>query len=49
MSMDKNGYYRNLEEAGKGGGFILAPSDHFFDADIKLIKAFADEATKCVY
>ena len=38
-----------FEEAGGNGGFILAPSDHFFDADIELIKAFADEAHKCVY
>jgi uroporphyrinogen decarboxylase len=40
---------RCFEEAGQGGGFILAPSDHFFDADINLIGAFADEAKKCVY
>ncbi len=40
---------RCFEEAGKGGGYILAPSDHFFDADAELIKAFADEARKCVY
>jgi len=40
---------RCFEEAGKGGGYILAPSDHFFDADIDLLEAFADEAKKCVY
>ena len=38
-----------FEKAGEGGGYILAPSDHFFDADIKLIRAFSDEAGKCVY
>lgn len=38
-----------FEEAGGEGGFILAPSDHFFDADLKLIKAFADEARNCSY
>jgi hypothetical protein len=38
-----------FELAGQGGGFILAPSDHFFDADIELIRAFADEARSCVY
>ncbi len=38
-----------FQEAGQGGGYILAPSDHFFDADPKLIAAFADEARKCVY
>jgi uroporphyrinogen-III decarboxylase len=31
-----------------GGGYILCPSDHFFDADLKLIEAFADEAHQCV-
>lgn len=40
---------RCFEEAGSGGGFILAPSDHFFDADPELIKAFVDEAHKCIY
>jgi hypothetical protein len=40
---------RCFQEAGPGGGFILSPSDHFFDADPELIKAFADEARKCVY
>ena len=38
-----------FEDAGEGGGYILSPSDHFFDADPELIKAFADEAQKCVY
>jgi hypothetical protein len=40
---------RCFEEAGEGGGYILCPSDHFFDADLELIHAFADEARKCVY
>lgn len=40
---------RCFEAAGENGGYILAPSDHFFDADVELIKAFADEARKCVY
>jgi len=38
-----------FEAAGDGGGYILCPSDHFFDADFKLIEAFADEAHRCVY
>jgi uroporphyrinogen decarboxylase len=38
-----------FDAAGSGGGFILSPSDHFFDADINLIAAFADEAKRCVY
>jgi uroporphyrinogen decarboxylase len=40
---------RCFEEAGENGGFILCPSDHFFDADLNLIEAFADEAKQCVY
>jgi hypothetical protein len=40
---------RCFEAAGEGGGFILCPSDHFFDADPALIEAFADEARACVY
>lgn len=40
---------RCFEEAGEGGGFILSPSDHFFDADSKLVRAFADEAKNCIY
>ncbi|MCJ7684954.1 MAG: hypothetical protein MUO68_11745 [Desulfobacteraceae bacterium] len=40
---------RCFEEAGGGGGYILSPSDHFFEADLKLIHAFADEARKCSY
>lgn len=38
-----------FEAAGEGGGFILSPSDHFFDADPKLIKVFAEEAARCIY
>lgn len=40
---------RCFEAAGEGGGYILCPSDHFFDADLQLIEAFADEAHRCVY
>jgi len=38
-----------FESAGTGGGFILSPSDHFFDADPALLSAFTDEAHKCLY
>jgi uroporphyrinogen-III decarboxylase len=38
-----------FSDAGQGGGYILSPSDHFFDADIELLKTFADEARGCVY
>jgi uroporphyrinogen decarboxylase len=40
---------KNFEDAGVGGGYIISPSDHFFDANIENIKAFADEAHKCLY
>jgi uroporphyrinogen decarboxylase len=40
---------RCFNEAGEGGGFILAPSDHFFDAETELLEAYADEAKKCRY
>ncbi|MGA2624751.1 MAG: uroporphyrinogen decarboxylase family protein [Bacteroidota bacterium] len=38
-----------FQDAGDGGGYILSPSDHFFEVDIELLKVFADEARKCVY
>jgi uroporphyrinogen decarboxylase len=40
---------RCFQAAGEGGGFILSPSDHFFDAEPELLAAFADEARRCVY
>jgi hypothetical protein len=40
---------RCFDEAGQGGGFILAPSDHFFDAEAVLLEAYADEAKKLRY
>jgi len=40
---------RCFEAAGAGGGYILATSDHFFDADLSLIEAYADEARRCSY
>ena len=40
---------RCFDAAGPCGGFILSPSDHFFDAQPELLEAFADEARRCVY
>jgi len=40
---------RCFEAAGEGGGYVLSPSDHFFEAQEDLIMAFADEARKCTY
>lgn len=41
--------YRCFEAAGKDGGFIISPSDHFFDAKPELLSAFAEAAAECVY
>jgi hypothetical protein len=40
---------RCFEAAGQNGGYILSPSDHFFDADPGLIAAYAAEAHTCHY
>ena len=40
---------RCFAAAGEGGGFILSPSDHFFEARPDLLHAFADEARLCTY
>ena len=40
---------RCFEAAGQGGGYIICPSDHFFDAEVKLLEAFASEARNCAY
>jgi uroporphyrinogen-III decarboxylase len=40
---------RCFAEAGASGGYILAPSDHFFEADPALLRAFTGEAAQCVY
>ncbi len=40
---------RCFEAAGRNGAYILCPSDNFFEAEPELVKAFADEAHKCVY
>lgn len=41
--------HRCFEEAGEGGGYILSPSDHFFDAEDELIQAMVDAAKECIY
>ena len=40
---------RCFEAAEENGGYILCPSDHFFDAEPELIKAYVDEAKNCIY
>ena len=38
-----------FDAAGTTGGFILVQSDHFFDAEHRLLATFADEAHKCIF
>jgi uroporphyrinogen decarboxylase len=40
---------RCFDAAGGGGGYILCPSDHFFDAQPELVRAFAEQAHACLY
>jgi uroporphyrinogen decarboxylase len=40
---------RCFDEAGGGGGYIVSPSDHFFEAESELLDAFSSEAAACVY
>jgi hypothetical protein len=40
---------RCFSDAGEGGGYILSPSDHFFEADLGLLRAYAEAARECVY
>lgn len=41
--------FRCFHEAGEGGGFIIAPSDHFFAANAELIQAFSRAVHQCTY
>jgi uroporphyrinogen decarboxylase len=38
-----------FREAGQNGGYILSPSDRFFDASSELLAAFSAEARTCSY
>ena len=40
---------RCFDACGREGGYIIAPSDHFFDARPALVQAFAEAARECVY
>lgn len=40
---------RCFEACGKNGGYIISPSDHFFDADPRLLDALAQAAALCRY
>lgn len=38
-----------FEKAGPDGGYVICPSDHFFDADVANVRAFAEAAKECRY
>ncbi|MDC7234141.1 MAG: uroporphyrinogen decarboxylase family protein [Spirochaetales bacterium] len=40
---------RCFEACGLEGGYIISPSDHFFDAKPELVAAFAEAARECTY
>jgi uroporphyrinogen-III decarboxylase len=40
---------RLFEALGPGGGYILSACDHFFDAPVENLRAFAEAGEMCVY
>ena len=36
-------------DAGEGGGYILNPSDHFFDCPVENLRAYGEAARGCIY
>jgi len=40
---------RLFEGFGRDGGYILSASDHFFDAPVENLRAFAEAAKACAY
>lgn len=38
-----------FEKAGRDGGYVLCPSDHFFEANMANVEAFAAAAKECTY
>jgi alkanesulfonate monooxygenase SsuD/methylene tetrahydromethanopterin reductase-like flavin-dependent oxidoreductase (luciferase family) len=40
---------RLFEALGPGGGYILSASDHFFEAPVENLKAFARAGAECTY
>ena len=45
----RNEVYRLFDIYGRGGGYIMAACDHFFDISKENLKAFANAAKECVY
>ena len=38
-----------FEDYGAGGGYIISPSDHFFNVSASNLEAYAKAARECVY
>lgn len=41
--------HRLFEALGPGGGYMLSASDHFFDAPVENLRAFAEAGKECLY
>ena len=41
--------FRLFREFGPGGGYIMSPSDHFFETPVENLQAYADAARECRY
>lgn len=41
--------FRLFETLGAGGGYILSPSDHFFETPAENLRHYAEAARECVY
>lgn len=41
--------FRLFAELGPGGGYILSPSDHFFETPVENLQHYADAARECRY
>jgi len=41
--------FRLFEALGPGGGYILSPSDHFFDTPPENLAWYAEAARECTY
>jgi uroporphyrinogen decarboxylase len=41
--------HRLFEGFGRDGGYVMSASDHFFDAPVENLRAFAAAAKECVY
>jgi len=45
----RNEVFRLFREFGPGGGYIMSPSDHFFETPVENLQAYGEAARECVY